>query len=260
MNLQKMMFASAVVLMSALAACFGGSHNSSATYTLTQSQFNTLLAASPYTKAIADATAEQAQQATQLSKLQLIGKVKGSANEEHGQFRTSAVSTVSFGPCTDMGIYQGQGGSDSANPLQSQFEIYKQTADAQTGCPGSITSYNETTGLHDRLPFAGWDGPNCTGTMYVMTDTPQDTMSLSALEGILVMMSPDPSDNSVYSSTAGSTPQSVQIQSSMNGAPTAQICQASVSIHMAIAMTKNSTQVSGVPNFLVPGSWSRVSP
>lgn len=200
------------------------------------------------TKALA---AETHARAEAIARLQLIGKVRG-------QINAAGLAIADFGPCTDMGIYSGQGGSDSANPLASQFEIYKQTA--SNGCPGSTTSYNETTGLHDRLIYAAWDQPNCQGTMYVETDIPQNSMSLTALEGILVMMSPDPNDNSVYASQAGSSPNLIHIQSAMNGSIGGRVCASDVEDRMGIAMIKNDFHVTGVPDSLVPGSWTKVSP
>ena len=202
------------------------------------------------TEALAAATHADAQK---FANLQIIGQVRGPLSMDAGR-----AITASFGPCASMGVYQGQGGSDSANPLHSQFEIYKQIADATTGCPASTTSYNEVTGLHDRLLYAAWDGPNCTGTLYVETDVPQNTMSLAALENILLMMSPDPADSTVYASAAGSTPQAIQIQSSYNAAGGE--CLADIETRMVIPMVVNDVQVTGVPDSLVPGSWSKVSP
>lgn len=200
-------------------------------------------------KALAAATHLQAEQALSIGKLQLIGKV-------HGQVNATGITISDFGPCADMGIYSGQGGSDSSNPLASQFEIYKHSATAN--CPGSTTSFNETTGLHDRLKFAAWDGPNCTGTMYVETDIPQNSMSLEAMENILVIMSPDPSDNTVYATQAGSIPEPIQIQSSFNAS--GGLCGTDVETRMVIGFVKNDPHVTGYPDSLVPGSWSRVSP
>lgn len=189
------------------------------------------------------------------AKLTLIGKLHGVTTDAIGRMVDAVGNPLSFGPCADMGLYSGQGGSDSANPLASQFEIYKQTASGT--CPGATTSYNETTGLHDRLKFAAWAQPNCQGTLYVETDT-VNSMSLNALEGILVILSPDPADNTVYASQAGSVPQSIQIQSAFNF--TGGLCQPDSELRMVIPLFKNDFQVSGVPDALIPGSWSRVAP
>lgn len=202
------------------------------------------------TQALAAATHGEAQK---FSELQIVGVVRGQIN--------AAGVAVDFGPCANMGIFQGLGGSDSGNPLHSQFEIYKQIANAQTGCPASITSYNETTGLHDRLPYAAWDDGVCGkngGTMYVETDIPQNSMNLSALENILVMMSPDPTDNTVYASPGNSVPQPLQIQSSFNALGGQ--CFPDVETRMVIPMFKNDVHVTGIPDSLVPGSWTKVAP
>lgn len=195
-------------------------------------------------------------------KLILIGQLNATnfKTDSVGRVVDAIGNPVNFGPCADMGLYSGQGGSDSANPLQSQFEIYKQKADAVSGCPGATTSYNETTGLHDRLPFAGWDQPNCQGTMYVETDVPKNTMSLDALQSVLVMLSPDPADDAVYASASGSVPQPIHIQSSMSGAPGGLLCQPDIETREAIAMVRNDFHVTGVPDSLIPGSWSKVAP
>lgn len=237
-----------------LAAC-NGSGNS--TPGITQADIQAAIA--PLQSQVDGLQAENDKLKAGQAKLALIGKLHGVSTDAVGRTVDAVGNPVSFGPCTDMGLYQGQGGTDSANPLASQFEIYKQTADAQSGCPGATTSYNETTGLHDRLIYAVWDEPDCKGNMYVITDVPKDTMSVAALEEILVIMSPDITDNTVFASEKGSTPQPIQIQSSFNIAGGA--CSSpDIEIRMVIKMIVNDTHITGVPNSLVPGSWSRVAP
>lgn len=235
-------------LMLFLAACNGSSSSQpDPRVDALQAQIDSL------TQTLAAATHENAQK---FANIQIIGQVSGQLSMDVGR-----AITASFGPCSNMGIYQGQGGSDSASPLKSQFEIYKQIANSQTGCPASMTSYNETTGFHDRLPYAVWDEPGCSeggGNIYVETDVPQNTMSLSALQNILVMMGPEPSDNTVYASQAGSTPEPIQVQSSFN--VLAGICDSDIETRMVIPMFKNNVQVTGVPDSLIPGSWSKTSP
>lgn len=193
------------------------------------------------TEALAAATHEDAQR---FALLQVVGKVNGLRN-------AAGVSVADFGPCANMGTFQGRGGSDSSNPLASNFEIY-------LTCTGYTTSYNEATGLHDYPKYAAWSEPNCQGTMYIITDVPQDTMSLAALENGLVML--DPLNNVVVTTQQGSSPESVQIQSSSNlQASVACGGPSDIETRMVISTVPYTNQT-GAAESLVPGSWTIASP
>ncbi len=135
-----------------------------------------------------------------------------------------------------------------------QFDIYK-------NCMGYLASYNEVTGLHDKPPYAAWDGPNCTGNLLIITDVPGDGMNVGAMEGGMVFSSPLPGDTTVYQIVAGQTPQSVQIQSSINTDPTGNSCSSpDIEVRMVMFATKNDGSVNGVPDSLLPESWTQVAP
>lgn len=110
------------------------------------------------TKALASATAAQAQQAQALGKLQLIGKVHGTASAERvlAIGRAAAVA-ANFGPCTDMGVLIGRSGG--ATPMSGNVQSF------QT-CQGYEYSVDSNTGTILPLIAIEWSDANCTGTPY----------------------------------------------------------------------------------------------
>lgn len=102
------------------------------------------------TKALADATHEQAQQAKSLSSLQLIGKV-------HGMVNAAGTPIPNFGPCTNMGVLIGRTGGFDA--MMGNIESF------QT-CTGYNYSVDSNTGSIQPIKSIEWDGVNCTGNSY----------------------------------------------------------------------------------------------
>lgn len=209
--------------------------------------------------AVAALRAQVTEMQTKLADLQVIGKLKGqSAGLSPSDFRTMgelSATPVSFGPCTNMGIFQGRGGSDTADPLRSQFEVYK-----TVGCTsnnGAFTSYNDITGQHDVPPYLAWDGPNCHGNLYIETDVPQNTFPGAILSGGIVFM--NPIDGLAYWIQGGQTPASITIQSALNTSPGGG-CSPDIETRMTVLAIRNDITQSGIPDSLVPGSWTQVAP
>lgn len=191
------------------------------------------------------------------SELALIGKLKSNLPVDSvGRVLDATGTPVSFGPCSNMGLFQGRGGSDSQDPLLSQVEIYKTTG--CNGINGVFTSYNDLTGLHDVPPFIAWDGPNCQGNVYIETDVPQNAYAQSVLDSGIVFT--NPVDSLAYWLKGGQTPVPIQIQSSLNTRPGSAGCNSDIETRMAVLAIRNDVTQSGVPDSLVPGSWTNGSP
>ncbi len=142
-----------------LAACGGGGTTIAG---ITQAQLDA--AVKPLQAQVDSLQTQNKSLQDSLAKLTLIGKVHGVSSElrMQGEFRTEAVAAPSFGPCADMGVLVGftAQGSNTADPLTASNEAFKQ-------CTGY--SYESVVGTGALAPTQRlyFDGPNCTGNMYV---------------------------------------------------------------------------------------------
>lgn len=186
---------------------------------------------------------------TQMSKLQFEGKLN-TVVVAHGVLTRAITQAVSFGTCPDMGLFQGRGGSDTPDTISSQFETYKQ-------CTGYFYTISDFTGVLDVPPFVAWDQPNCQGTAYIETDVPQNTINSQVLKGGYVFQSPA-NPSITYAVTAGQTPQPVMIQSALN--TRGGVCGADVETRTVVSAVVNNSAITGVPNSLVPGTWTNGVP
>lgn len=245
-----------LMILALLAGCNGSSDNDSAL----QQQISAIPNEATAVQAL---KTEVSSLTSKVSELQLIGKIKGQTlDASPDAFRTmgefaQGVNAVSFGPCTNMGIFQGRGGSDTADPLRSQFEVYK-TAGCAGNANGIFTSYNDVTGLHDIPPYMAWDGPNCTGNLYIETDVPQNTFPGAILSGGIVFT--NPIDGLAYWIQGNQTPEPITIQSALNTSSPANTCGPDIETRMAVHAIRNDASQSGIPDSLVPGSWTTVAP
>lgn len=205
----------------------------------------------------------------QVKQLQLIGRPVGQVakTDQVAQFRMLGEPTLApaastgpapvtgqFGPCADMGVLQGRGGSDTSNPLLSQFEIYK-------NCVNETYSISTTTGLLDIPPYLAWDGPNCTGNSYLEMDVPQNTMNQDAIKSGLVVQSPLPNDSSVFEiNSTKNPPKTIMIQSALNTRPGSAGCQTDQEMRLVVLLIPNATQSTGAPNSMIPGTWTTTAP
>lgn len=247
MNTLKLLF---FTLLLALVGCNGSSTDTDAAPADNDSQYATHAQLSQALAAVSGLKA-------QMADVQIIGKLKTSASrtDSVGRVIDAQGNAVSFGPCPDMGVFQGRGGSDTANPLTSQFEVYK-TAGCSGIPSGVFTSYNDVTGLHDVPPYAVWDGPNCTGNMYIETDVPQNTFPGAVLSGGVVFTSPI--DGKAYWMQGGQSPHPIAIQSAINTRGGS--CGPDVETRVSVTAIPNDVNQSGVPDSLVPNSWTQASP
>lgn len=197
------------------------------------------------TQALAAATHEQAMQAKSLSSLQLIGKVHVTASAERVMAIGRAAETPpNFGPCTDMGVLIGRGGPDSSIPLASALESF------QT-CTGYSYTISTLTGTIQGPPYAAWDGLNCTGNLFIITDVPGDGFNPQVVNNGVVFTSPV--DGLVYMIPAGSVPQLTQIQSAMNLAPGGGSCGSpDVEMRMTVQAILNDVSITGVQSTSFP--------
>lgn len=232
-----------VVLMFALTACNGSD--------------TTPVVAGPTLAQFQAAQAQIDALNKQMKQLQLIGHVNGGAPVSRDtrsimamQGEPTITKAVSFGPCADMGVLQGRGGSDTGSPLSSQFETYKT-------CMGYTYSISSLTGLLDVPPFLTWDGPNCTGNAYLEMDVPQNTMNADAVKNGIVFQSPIDA-TVVYEIPAGEQPQQIMIQSAIN--TRGGICGADQEVRLVVHAISNNISVTGIPNSMIPGTWTTGAP
>lgn len=235
-----------IVLFSLLAACNGSDNDSSL---VTQAQL-------PPNEATAIAAIR-----AQIAKVQLIGRIVSQTQINinsprefamQGEPIISAITPVSFGPCADMGILQGRGGSDTGAALDSQFELYKQ-------CTGYTYAISNLTGLLDVPPYLTWDGPNCTGNAYLEMDVPQNTMNADAVKNGVVFQSPLPGDTTVFQVNSTKTiPQHIMIQSAIN--TRGGVCGPDQEVRFVVIAMPNDVNITGVQNSLVPNTWTTVAP
>lgn len=112
------------------------------------------------TKALAAATHETAQIARSTKRLNLVGTVNGVATAERvlaiGQ---AAVITPNFGPCTDLGIMEGQEFISGNGPLGALYQAFH-------NCTGNHTEYNPDTGIMKTANRVYFTSPDCSGTEY----------------------------------------------------------------------------------------------
>lgn len=201
----------------------------------------------------------------EVRQLQLIGRPVGTSVHADSieTFRMLGEPTLApaavtvtgqFGPCANMGVLQGRGGSDTPNPLLSQFEIYK-------NCMNETYSISTTTGLLDIPPYLAWDGPNCTGNAYLEMDVPQNTMNNDAIKSGLVVQSPLPNDASVFEiNSTKNPPKVITIQSALNTRPGSVGCTTDIEARLVVLLIPNNNSSTGAPNSMIPGSWTTTAP
>lgn len=194
------------------------------------------------TLALAATTHEDAQR---FAKLQLVGQAHGVASDERvmaiGQ---AAAVSPNFGPCTDMGTLIGRGGKDSNIPLASALESF------QT-CTGYAYTVSALDGTIQGPPYAAWDQPNCQGNLLIITDIPGDGFNPQVVNNGVVFT--DPTSGQVLMITAGTAPQSFQIQSAMNLGPGGGVCGSpDIETRMVVTTKPNDVSITGVQSEPIP--------
>lgn len=237
-------------VMFLLAGCNGSTapaDNDSAYATKAELPPNEATAIAAMRAEIADAQATVSELKASVSKLQLIGQVHGTPAKAA---RTAGLgnnnflpNSVNFGPCTDMGVLIGRGGRDSNIPLASALESF------QT-CTGYSYTVSTLDGTIQGPPFAGWDGPNCTGNLLIITDIPGNGFNPQVINNGVVFTGPV--DNVVYMVAAGSIPTLMSIQSSMNLGPGGGVCDTDIESRLAVQSVPNDVSITGVQSAPIP--------
>ena len=139
--------------------------NSSSNSGITQEQLDAAIAKVQASIPPSQTTQVQALQA-KISTLKLIGKpISPSTSISPDAFRTMGemilqIATVDFGPCADMGVFEGATFSPGNGPLGATFDAFK-------NCTNTHAEYDADTGelkVANRLYFTSAD---CSGIGYV---------------------------------------------------------------------------------------------
>lgn len=139
-------------------------------------------------------------------------------------------TTISYGPCADMGVHIGDGQPDALNTTVENFKQctnYEYGAIVQTGAISQ--------------PFALWfDGLNCTGNMYEAEN--DGGYNRQVLQNGVVFNSPVDGTTELMV-TGGQTGQTVTLLSNYSS----HSCNNGTESQTAYAVTPNNVNVSGVP-------------
>lgn len=85
------------------------------------------------------------------------------------------------------------------------------------------------------------------------------TMNADAVKNGLVFQSPLPGDSTIFQVNSTKTPpQNLMIQSAIN--TRGGICGPDQEVRLVVIAIPNDVQITGVPNSLVPNSWTTVAP
>lgn len=151
---------------------------------------------------------------------------------------TQAAASISFGPCTNMGVLVGRGSETSLatpDPLSANLEAFQQ-------CTGY--SYNTLlgSGTIGTAPRIFWDGPNCTGNL-LEWEAAGSGYNTQTLQNGVVFLSPV--DGTPLMVKAGQTPQPILIQSAWVLSNPG--CQSDVEIQLMYFVTPNDVTITGIP-------------
>ena len=176
----------------------------------------------------------------QIAELKLVGKVATTASTDSVHVTYQSVTPVNFGTCSNMGVLVGSSSHNPMYPLTQQLQVFKTC----TGYQYVATSAGGAPGIP---PYAVWDGPNCTGKLYIETDIPSLTYDSEALTGGIVFSDPL-GGQAVYYVAAGAVPGPVLAQSAFNTTNPNDICGAVNATVQGVIVSPNVTSITGVPN------------
>lgn len=205
---------------------------------------------------VAAVRAQLAADEQKISQLQLIGKPVQSGSSRTASIRVEStgrysqqVSSVSFGPCSTLGVMSGflNSAGQPADFLTATSVAFKQCTQYsyEAFADGSLA----------QAPRIYWDGPGCTGNM-LEWEAAGAGYNTSTLQNGVVFISPVDGVTTLMVK-AGQTPQPTLIQSiwvlSSPG------CQSDIETQNMYLVSTNDTSVSGVPNTSV-GAFQITSP
>lgn len=190
------------------------------------------------TQALADATHVQAQQASKISELRLVGTIPTTSGSASIRFESEPRAIPSFGSCSDMGVMVGftNGSGTPADALSASVQDFKQ-------CTGYLYGANVADGSITQGVRIAYDGPNCTGNVFVWEESGAGYSTATLQNGVVFM---SPADSLTYMVTAGQTPQPVQQQSEWILASGG--CQPIIQTELMYRAVINDATLSGVPS------------
>lgn len=188
-----------------------------------------------------EATAVQALRAEvsdlqmKISRLQDVGHPRGGSAE-----RTLAIgqaaSTISFGPCNDMGTWIGVSNPQSGalvDALTAPFQEFRQ-------CTGYSYGVNVQNGNLEPPNRLFWDGPNCTGNMFTWEAAGAGYNTQTLKNGVVFA---SPIDGNPLMVQANQTPNMVQVQSAI---VVGQPCSPDGDFQPMYSVTPNVLSISGI--------------
>lgn len=241
-TMQRMLTASTLLLFgSIMYACGGG--RSMAGGTLTQADFDKMLASSSAFAALQASQAalqnnQKADEAT-ISRIAAFGHAPGAAEDgrnalNYDQHTRITLQAVTYGSCSDMGQLIGHSTPDTLNATVENFR--------QCVINGAQYEYGavvETGAIAQ--PFAIWFvGANCTGNMIEFED--DGGYNRQVLQDGVVFKSPI--DASILMVNAGQGGQSMTAQSNFDGGS----CNNATETHTGYAVSANDVSTTGVPS------------
>lgn len=170
-----------------------------------------------------------------LARIAVVGHAPNTAVVRGNSPQTthSTQSTVSYGPCPDMGVHIGDGQPD---PLNASVENFKQCTGVEYGAVVQTGAIAE--------PFALWfDGTNCTGNMYEAEN--DGGYNRQVLQNGVVFNSPVDGTTELFVAP-GQTGQSVTLQSNYSGGH----CNNGAETQISYSVILNDVNTSGVPAFV----------
>lgn len=149
--------------------------------------------------------AEVSDMQTSIKKLQLIGHAHGVPSAERVLAIGSNAFTeaVSFGPCTDMGVYEGSTFQPGNGPLGALYQAFK-------NCTGTHAEYEVDNGALKPANRTYYVSADCTGTAYEWQAGGQGYDRQTLNDGVVFV---SPADGSILWVQPGQTPVMTQVQS-----------------------------------------------
>lgn len=184
-----------------------------------------------------------------VKKLQLIGHAHGVVSAE----RVLAIGTknamteaVDFGPCTDMGVYEGATFQPGNGPLGAIYQAFK-------NCTGTHAEYNVETGDLKTANRTYYVSIDCTGTAYEWQASGQGYDRQILNDGVAFI---SPADGTALWIKPNQTPQIIAVQSVyilQNGD-----CEPDGDVQPMWVSSPNDTATNGIA--LNVGAYQLVSP
>jgi hypothetical protein len=244
-------FAGAFTLCTLTLWACGGGNSSAGPGTITQDQFNSLLAASSFATVEENQAKDEviiAANTATLNTMKLIGHVPGVTTSTATAYdvRVSAqdiTDPTDYGICSNMGQRVSAGVADADG---SPTDLFKT-------CTGNKVAYNSETGAVATVPTMWFTGANCQKGTEIQFEA--GVYDRPTLQGGIIFASPmDGSIDWVQPLTHGAAPKKLTSQSVFTGGS----CSPDVEQHFGYFIVSNVTDGAngtGVPNSGVPDTY-----